>query len=101
MPRPATYALLIAASLLGWTGAVSPASAEIQKFMRPCDKKMCAYFRAPIAVPDGWVEDKVASRELDAQMLLPKGKDFDSAQAKIYVAVRFNPKKQALSDFLE
>jgi len=94
-------ALLIAASLLGWAGAGSPAAAEIQKLMRAnCSKGLCPYFRASIAVPDGWVEDKAASRELDAQMMLPKGKDFDSAEAKIYVVVRYNPKKQPVADFI-
>jgi hypothetical protein len=101
MPGHALRALLIALSLLGTAGAVAPASAEIQKFMRAnCDKGLCPYFRASITVPDGWVEDEAASREFDAQMLLPKGKDFDSAQAKIYAVVRYNPKKLAVANFV-
>ena len=53
--------------------AAAPATAEIEKFMRHCDGKLCASFRASITVPEGWVEDKEASRELGVQMLLPKG----------------------------
>jgi hypothetical protein len=79
---------------------VPAASAEIQKYMRTCDKGMCPYFRASITIPDGWVEDKAASREFDALMLLPAGKDFDNAQAKIYVAVRYNPKKLPVANFV-
>ena len=100
MPRFPLLVLLIAASLAGWTSAPSPASAEIMKYMRTCEKKMCAYFRASITVPDNWAEDKEASREFDAQMLLPKGQTFEKAKAKIYVAVRYNPKKQPVADFI-
>ena len=100
MPRFPLLVLLIAASLAGWIGAPSPASAEIMKYMRTCQNRICPYFRASITVPDNWVEDKQASRELDAQMLLPKGQTFEKAPAKIYVAIRFNPKKQPLSDFI-
>jgi hypothetical protein len=77
-----------------------PAHAEIEKFMNQCDQKMCAFFRALITVPDGWVEDKEATRYFNAQFLLPKGVDFDGAQAKIYVVVRYNRNKQPISDFV-
>ncbi len=80
--------------------SASPAKAEIEKFMRQCDGKLCASFRASIAIPDGWTEDKEASDYFRAQMLLPKGIDFDKAPAKIYVVVRYNRNKQPLSDFL-
>ena len=78
----------------------SSASAEIEKFMNMCDGKMCASFRASITVPEGWVEDKEASRELGVQMLLPKGKGFDEAPAKIYAMVHYNREKKAVSTFL-
>jgi len=77
-----------------------PANAEIQKFMNLCDHKMCGFFRASITLPDGWVEDKEATEYFNAQFLLPKGVDFDSAQAKIYVVVRYNRNKQPISDFI-
>jgi hypothetical protein len=80
--------------------AVAPAAAEIEKFMNMCDGKLCASFRASITVPEGWVEDKEASRELGVQMLLPKGKGFDEAPAKIYAMVHYNREKKAVSTFL-
>lgn len=100
MPTALTRALLIALSLFGFAAAPSPASAEIMKYMRTCENKLCGYFRAAITIPDNWVEDKQASRALDAQMLLPKGQTFEKAKAKIYVAVRYNRRKQPTSDFL-
>jgi hypothetical protein len=65
--------------------------------MRQCDMKLCASFHASITVPEGWVEDKEASRELGVQMLLPKGQAFDAAPAKIYALVRYNKDKQPVS----
>lgn len=81
---------LIAVAVLAVTSAVNPAAAEIEKFMNPCDSGVCAFFRAPTTVPDGWVEDAEATRELRVQMLLPKGQDFEAAPAKIYTLVRYN-----------
>lgn len=89
-------AVLFVAGLL----ALSPARAEIEKFMRQCEGKLCASFRASITIPYGWVEDKEASDYFNAQMLLPKGVDFDKAPAKIYAVVRYNRAKQPISDFL-
>jgi hypothetical protein len=61
---------------------------------------MCAFFRASIVIPDGWVEDKEATRYFNSQFLLPKGVDFEKAGAKIYVAVKYNRNKQPISDFM-
>jgi hypothetical protein len=74
-----------------------PARAEVEKFMRDCDGKLCAYFKASITIPEGWVEDKEASSALGVQMLLPKAQDFEKAPAKIYALVRYNKDKQSVS----
>jgi hypothetical protein len=74
-----------------------PARAEIGKFMRDCDMKLCAFFKASITVPEGWVEDKEASSALGVQMLLPKGQEFEKAPAKIYALVRYNKDKAPVS----
>jgi hypothetical protein len=89
-------------ALFGLIGllAASPAHAEIEKFMRVCDQKICPFFRASITLPDGWVEDEDATKYFNAQFLLPKGLDFDAAQAKIYVVVKYNRKKQPIADFV-
>jgi hypothetical protein len=80
--------------------AAAPAKATIEKIMNQCDGKLCPFFRASIVIPDGWVEDKGATRHFNSQFLLPKGTDFDQAAAKIYVAVIYNRKKQPISDFM-
>jgi hypothetical protein len=76
----------------------APAKAEIEKFIRQCDRKLCASFRASITIPDGWIEDK--SSYFKAQVLLPRGFDFENAPAKIYAVVRYNRDKRPISDFL-
>lgn len=105
MPSTATVGRLGAALLLIGFSAATPAKAEIEKFMAPCGEKekkvtLCASFRASITIPEGWVQDKEASAYFDAQMLLPKGFDFEKAPAKIYVVVRYNRDKQPISDFM-
>lgn len=50
--------------------------------------------------PEDWVEDKEASAHFRARMLVPKGSNFEKAQAKIYAVARFNPSKQPISDFM-
>jgi hypothetical protein len=77
--------------------AAAPAHAEIEKFMEHCDGKLCAFFRAPIVIPDGWEENAEATHELRVQMLLRKGEDFEKAPAKIYVLVRYNKDKKPVS----
>jgi len=88
-------ALLTLIGLLN--GAATSAEADIEKFMRQCDGKLCASFQASITVPEGWAEDKEASRELGVQMLLPKGQSFEAAPVKIYALVRYNREKQPVS----
>jgi hypothetical protein len=92
--------LVCAGGLFAGLMATSPAGATIEKFMNQCDGKMCAFFRASIAIPDGWVEDKEATRYFNSQFLLPKGVDFEKAPAKIYIAVKYNRKKQPISAFM-
>jgi hypothetical protein len=99
MPSVASLRRL-GAALLFIGVAAAPARAEIAKFMNQCDGKLCAFYRASITIPDGWVEDKEATDYFKVQMLLPKGLDFDKAPAKIYVVVRYNRNKQPISDFL-
>lgn len=76
------------------------AHAEVQKFMHQCDSRLCPFFRAMVTPPDGWVEDKQATRYFKVVMLLPQGQNFDQAPAKIYAVARYNPKKQPIADFL-
>ena len=90
----------LAVALAALSLLIGPARAEIEKFMNQCDGKLCAFFRASITIPDGWVEDKEATVCFKAQMLLPKGVEFDKAPAKIYAVVRYNRNKQPISDFL-
>jgi len=89
-------ATLVFAGLL----VASASKAEIEKFMQQCDGRLCPFSRASIAIPEGWIEDKEAGNYFKAQMLLPKGLDFEKAPAKIYAIVRYNRDKKPVSDFL-
>jgi hypothetical protein len=93
-------ALVCAGGLLAGLMAATPAGATIEKIMNQCHGKLCPFFRASIVIPDGWVEDKDSTRYFNSQFLLPKGSDFEKAAAKIYVAVKWNRKKQPISDFM-
>jgi hypothetical protein len=92
--------LFCAGSLFAVLIATTPAGATIEKIMNQCNGKLCPFFRASIVIPDGWVEDGESTRYFNSQFLLPKGTDFEKADAKIYVAVKFNRKKQPISDFM-
>jgi hypothetical protein len=77
-----------------WTAATAAtialganAQAEVKKFMNVCGGKLCPYFELAATPPDGWVLEKKASKQHGAQMLVPKGKDFHSAEALIYIKV--------------
>jgi hypothetical protein len=84
---------LAVALFTGVVAAASPAKAEIEKFMHDCGGKLCPSFRASVAVPDGWQEDQAASRQMNLQILVPKGRTFDNAGAIIYATVKYNRAK--------
>jgi hypothetical protein len=102
MSKRSSLACLLAAlfAIASLCTAAQPAAAEIKKFLTNCKGGLCPHFRTTVEIPEGWVEDKEASAYFDAVMLLPKGIDFDTAPAKIYAVVRYNPKKQPVADFL-
>jgi hypothetical protein len=92
--------LFCACCLFGGLIATTPAGATIEKILNQCSGKLCPFFRASIVIPDGWVEDRDSTRYFNAQFLLPKGAGFEKADAKIYVAVKYNRNKQPISDFM-
>src|SRR3954468_18639377 len=92
--------LLCAFALFAGPVATTPAGATIKKIMNQCNGKLCPFFRASIVIPDGWIEDTDATRYFNSQFLLPKGIEFERAAAKIYIAVKYNRKKQPISDFM-
>lgn len=65
-----------------------------------CEGKLCPFFRASITAPDGWVEDKEATNYFKAVFMLPNGKSFDDAPAKIYAVAVFNRDKKPIDVFL-
>ena len=75
--------------------------AEVLKFLNPCgDQKLCASYQLVLTPPDGWVVDKKATAEKKVQIIVPKGKNFATAPALIYVQVFYHADKtQSLTDF--
>lgn len=76
------------------------ARADVQKFMNDCGGKLCAYYQLVLTPPDGWVIDQKATSEKKVQIIVPKGTDFGTAPALIYVQVFYHAgKQQTLADF--
>jgi hypothetical protein len=76
------------------------AGAEVQKFMSACGEKLCPYYQLALTPPDGWVIDNAATTRNKVQILVPKGEDFGTALALIYVQVFYHAdKQQSLADF--
>ncbi len=72
----------------------------MQKFAIPCNGQICPFFQLVLTPPDGWVFDKEATAQNKVQMIVPKGKDFATAPALIYVQVFYHrDKQQSLEDF--
>ncbi len=81
-------------------GIASSAQAEVQKFMNTCDGKLCPYYQLVLTPPDGWVIDREATKKYKVQIIVPRGKNFATAPALIYVQVFYHPnKQQPLADF--
>lgn len=94
-----TIGLMLATALFASYGV---AQAEVQKFMAPCDGKLCPYFRIALTAPKGWVLDEEATKTYKVQILVPKGKTYDNAPALIYVQVFYRrDKQQSLASFAE
>ena len=91
--NPVLHRHLAAAVFIAVFAVGSPAKSEITKFMRDCGGKLCPYYRASVAVPQGWHEDQASSREMNVQIFVPKGRTFDNAGAVIYATVKFNRDK--------
>jgi hypothetical protein len=92
--RPVCLALLL------FTLAV-PASAEVEKFMRPSGSSLQPYFRMKFTPPVGWVQDDDATKENDMAIYVPAGEDFSSAPALIYIRVSYNSDQRSLARFIE
>ena len=93
----ASYRHLAAAAFMAALVVGSPARSAITKFMRDCGGKLCPYFRASVAVPEGWQEDQASSREMNVQVIVPKGRTFNNAGAIIYTTVQFNADKTPIA----
>jgi hypothetical protein len=76
------------------------ARADVKKFMNTCDGKLCPYYQLALTPPDGWVVDTEATKQNKVQIMVPKGTNYATAPALIYVQVFYHPnKQQRLADF--
>ena len=87
MPFAAFKRFAAGFAVAGLIAAAVPAHAEIEKFMRNCDMKLCVVYRASIAVPEGWAEHEEASRELGVQMMLPKGAEKGDWEVELGIVI--------------
>ena len=82
--------------------AAGRAQAEIEKILQHCpeQQRLCPFFRASVTAPDGWVEDKEATRHFNAIILVPKGVAFNDAKAVIYAITIYNRDKDPIAKYL-
>ncbi len=81
--------------------AASAARAEVLKLMKTCpNQQLCPSFELVLKPPPDWVEDKQASQQMGVQVMVPRGRDFQSAPAVMYVKVSWNRDKQSVEDFV-
>ncbi len=77
------------------------AQAEIRKLMLVGGGKLTPSFELVLTPPKGWIEEKEASMENRVQMLVPRGKDFHSAPALLYVKISHRQdKQQSVEEFV-
>lgn len=90
-----------AALALAMTLSAPSAHAEIRKLMLVGGGKLTPSFELILTPPKGWVEEKDASKENRVQMLVPRGKDFHSAPALLYVKISHRrDKQQSVEEFV-
>jgi hypothetical protein len=79
------------------------ANAEVKKFLNPCGgQQMCPTYQLVMTPPDGWVPDEAASVKNKAQIIVPKGTTFATAEPLIYVQVSYHSNKdQSLANFAQ
>lgn len=82
------------------TLSATDAHAEIRKLMLIGDGKLTPAFELILAPPQGWQEEKEASKQNGVQMMVPRGRDFRSAPALMYVKVSSRPNSQSVEDFV-
>lgn len=68
------------------------AHAEVKKYMNITDGKMLPFFRLVTTPPKGWIVEEQASKKNGVEMFVPRGKNFGTADAVIYVMVDYKPK---------
>jgi hypothetical protein len=97
MTRLHVIGTVFASALLACAGATR---AEVQKFVNDCGGKLCPYFQITLTPPHGWELEARATWHNKIQMMVPKGTDFNTAPALIYVQVFYHrDKSQTLADF--
>lgn len=79
----------------------APSAAEVEKFMRTTDSGLQPFFRLKFTPPQGWQQDDEATRENDVAIYVPRGEDYGSAPALIYIRVSYNSDKRSLAKFIE
>ena len=82
---------------------LSPTStqAEIRKLMRLGDGRLTPSFELILTPPKNWVEEKEASKANGVQMMVPRGRDYHSAPALMYVKVSYRrDKEQTIERFV-
>jgi hypothetical protein len=81
--------------------SAAPASAEVRKMMSACpDQKLCAWLKADVAPPKGWVEDKEYGAQNLVTILTPDQPERGPAGSIIYVQAGLRKPPQTLDEII-
>lgn len=87
-----TRTMTAIALLAGLFATTMPAQAEIERVLRPCAGGLCGpTYRAKLAPPEGWVEDRQAGAREGMVILVPRGETEASANVQIFAEAAPKP----------
>jgi hypothetical protein len=72
----------------------------VKKFMTVCIDGPCPHYEIGPKLPQGWMIEEEATRELDSQVIVPEGKNLHTAPAVIVVIIHRSDKQQSLADYV-
>ena len=78
-----------------------PASGEVEKFMQLSEGQLRPFYRLKFTPPKGWVHDADATKKFGLPLYVPRGKNFSSAPALMYIRVSYNNDKRSLDKYID
>ena len=101
LPRRRHGRARCAAWLLLALAGVAPAMAEVEKNAVSGAQGIELFWWPKLAAVDGWDQDRAASLQYGANLLVPRGKSFGEAEAVIYGKALYKPRAPQIATLAE